>query len=140
MMVSQNYKLGDQVGYLLRLAYQRHTAIFQEIIQEDITPMQFAALIRIDEADECSQNMLGRLSGMDVATIKGVVDRLGQKGLTVSRSDPNDKRRTLLTLSILGKELIEKIKPSGHEISLETLKPLSKSERKVLIRVLKKIS
>ena len=136
----KDYKLGDQVGYILRLAHQRHTAIFQEFIQSDLTPMQFAALMRIYEEGECSQNMLGRLSGMDVATIKGVVDRLGQKGLTVSRSDPCDKRRTLLALSDLGKDLIEKMKFVGHEISVQTLKPLSKNEQKNLIKLLKKIT
>ena len=70
------YRLDDQAGYLLRLASQRHAAIFQSLTLEGLTPTQFSALIRISEQGQCSQNHLGRLAAMDVATIKGVADRL----------------------------------------------------------------
>ncbi|MTI02946.1 MarR family winged helix-turn-helix transcriptional regulator, partial [Roseibium sp. RKSG952] len=78
-----SYLLDSQVGYLLRLANQRHASIFQSHTLEGLTPTQFAALVRIAELGKCSQNRLGRLAAMDVATIKGVVDRLKQKGFTI---------------------------------------------------------
>jgi len=140
MSGDNEYKLDEQVGYLLRLANQRHAVIFQNHTLEGLTPMQFAALIRIKEHGECSQNKLGRLAAMDVATIKGVADRLRQKGLTVSRSDPNDKRRTLLSLSSEGQALVERMTEAGAEISRQTLQPLSSTERQALLKILNKIS
>lgn len=134
------YKLDEQVGYLLRLANQRHAVIFQEHTVENLTPMQFSALIQISEQEECSQNKLGRLTAMDVATIKGVVDRLRHKGFAISRPDPDDKRRTLLSLSPSGKELIKEMHQIGIRISRETLKPLTSSERQSLLKILKKMS
>ena len=77
----QNYSLDEQVGYLLRLASQRHSGIFLQQISENLTPTQFSTLIRISEGGELSQNHLGRLASMDVATVKGVVDRLKAKEL-----------------------------------------------------------
>ena len=38
------YVLDDQIGYLMRLATQRHTAIFQEAMAEGLTPTQFSVL------------------------------------------------------------------------------------------------
>lgn len=134
------YRLDDQVGYILRLASQRHAAIFQAHALEGLTATQFAALVRLSEHGKCSQNRLGRLAAMDVATIKGVVDRLRQKGLTLTEPDPDDKRRTLISLSPEGAALVEQMKEVGARITEETLAPLSRTERRNLIRLLQKIS
>jgi|TARA_B110000967_G_scaffold207319_1_gene256354 DNA-binding MarR family transcriptional regulator len=136
----QTYSLDEQVGYLLRLASQRHAAIFLEQISENLTPTQFATLMRISEGRELSQNHLGRLASMDVATVKGVVDRLKAKELVQSRSDADDKRRSLISLTPKGSELIETLKEDGARISENTLAPLRHSERKTLISLLMKIS
>lgn len=136
----QEYSLDRQVGYLLRLASQRHAVIFLQQISENLTPTQFSTLMRISEGGELSQNHLGRLASMDVATVKGVVDRLKTKELIQSRSDKDDKRRSLISLSAKGEELIEALKRDGERISEKTLAPLRSSERKTLINLLMKIS
>jgi len=134
------YNLDDQVGYILRLASQRHAALFQSMAPAGLTPTQFSTLMRLFEQGKCSQNRLGRLASMDVATIKGVVDRLNQKGLTVSERDPDDKRRTLISLSEKGAALIPSLHETGRAITAETLKPLTSSEQRNLLRLLHKIS
>ncbi len=135
-----DYVLENQIGYILRLASQRHSVIFQEHTIENITPTQFSALVRISENGECSQNHLGRLAGMDVATIKGVVDRLIQRGLVKSRPDTKDKRRLLVSLTEVGNLLIKDMKKAGRKITAETLLPLTSQEQKTLIKILKKIT
>jgi DNA-binding MarR family transcriptional regulator len=136
----QSYSLDEQVGYLLRLASQRHATIFLEQISENLTPTQFSTLMRVSEGSELSQNHLGRLASMDVATVKGVVDRLKAKELVQSRADADDKRRSLISLTPKGSELIETLKEDGARISENTLAPLRSSERKMLISLLMKIS
>jgi MarR family transcriptional regulator, lower aerobic nicotinate degradation pathway regulator len=133
------YRLDDQIGYLLRLASQRHATIFQALTINGLTPTQFSALIRISEQGKCSQNRLGRLAAMDVATIKGVVDRLRQKGLIAVEPDPNDKRRTLISLSPTGKDLVARMQDVGHAITAETLNPLSAVEQRTMLKLLRKL-
>lgn len=134
------YNLDQQVGYLLRLASQRHAAIFQAHTLEGLTAQQFAALVRIGEEVEVSQNRLGRLAAMDVATIKGVADRLRQKGLTETRPDPDDKRRTLISLTGAGRALLDRMITQGRRISEETLASLDRDERERLLELLKKLA
>ncbi|CAN0544703.1 unnamed protein product, partial [Laminaria digitata] len=63
-----DYLLEDQVGHLLRRAHQRHTAIFQATIGDpQLTPLQFASLMKLADVGEASQNHLGRLTAMDAA-------------------------------------------------------------------------
>lgn len=133
------YVLDEQVGYLLRLASQRHAAIFQSRTVEGLTPTQFSALIRLAEHVAVSQNHLGRLTGMDVATIKGVVDRLKAKGLVTLAADPDDRRRTLISLSERAQALVPALKEMGVRITEETLAPLSAVEARTLKRLLEKL-
>ena len=140
MSENKKYKLEKQIGYLLRLAYQRHSVIFQHHTLLDLTPTQFSALVRINEEQSCSQNLLGRKISVDVATIKGVVDRLYKRGLIDLKPDPEDKRRTLITLKPKTKNMMKELYAVGEKISDETLRQLTASEQERLIQLLSKIS
>lgn len=134
------YRLDEQIGYLLRLASQRHAGIFQSRMIENLTPMQFSTLVRVAEQREVSQNQLGRLAAMDIATIKGVVDRLKSKDLVQATPDPDDKRRSIISLTDAGEALISRLHLEGRVITAETLAPLKVSEQKSLLALLKKIA
>ena len=133
----EQYLLEEQVGYLMRLAGQRHATIFQSLAPFGLTPTQFSALVKLLELGECSQNELGRKTAMDVATIKGVVDRLRQRDLVVVRPDPVDKRRSLISLSQDVQDTAQSLYDAGFEISEQTLLPLDAKERKVFLALLK---
>lgn len=132
------YRLDDQVGYLLRLATQRHAHILQDNLPHDLTPTQFAALMRLAELGRCSQNELGRQIAVDAATIKGVVDRLRKKGFVVTHPDAGDKRRLMLSLVSGLDDMIAALHETGFHISEKTLAPLEPEERAAFVRLLKK--
>jgi DNA-binding MarR family transcriptional regulator len=135
------YRLEDQVGHLLRRAHQRATAIFLVRLQDaQITPTQFAALAKLADAGELSQNHLGRLTAMDPATIQGVTRRLKARGMITRRADPEDGRRTLLRLSSKGARLAINVIPQGLDVSGDILKPLSNSEQTQFLRLLKRLT
>ena len=134
-----DYVLDEQIGYVLRMANQRHAGIFQSLICKDLTPTQFSVLIRLSEKGELSQNFLGRLVALDTATIKGVVDRLRAKSLIQSRPDDADKRRAIISLTDEGRAAIETLKEDGRRISEKTLGSLKLSERRKLLYLLNKI-
>ncbi|KAB2885753.1 MAG: winged helix-turn-helix transcriptional regulator [Albidovulum sp.] len=138
--VETPYTLDAQIGYLLRLANQRHALIFQELSVLDLTPTQFSAMVRLLDEGECSQNELGRRTAMDVATIKGVVDRLRSKGLVTLNPDPNDRRRTTISAAGSGEELRATLHHMGRTITERTLAPLTRAERKTLLRLLSKLT
>jgi len=137
---SRQYRIEEQVGYLLRRAHQRASAIFQVSIGDpNITPTQYSSLVKLNEYTELSQNLLGRLVGMDKATMQGVVRRLKERGLVDSRPDPGDARRTLLSLTTEGQRLVNKLLINGPAVSRETMKPLTAQEQRLLLELLSKI-
>lgn len=135
----KSYSLDEQVGFILRQVSQRHTSIFAAAIGSQLTATQWAALSKLAEAGPCSQNQLGRLTAMDVATIKGVIDRLTARGLTETGPDPSDGRRLLVTLTRAGQGLVEKIAPNALQVTEETLAPLTAKERDVFVALLAKL-
>lgn len=134
------YNLDEQVGFLLRLASQRHALIFQNHVSDSLTPTQFSTLMRLSEHGRVTQNHLGRLAAMDTATTKGVVDRLKAKGLVRSEPDKTDKRRSVISLTVQGTALVEKLEASGCAITKDTLAPLNTREKETLLSLLKKLS
>lgn len=132
------YILDDQVGFLLRRVTQRHLAIFSDAIPE-VTTTQFAALAKLYQLGPLSQNHLGRMTAMDAATIKGVVDRLRVQGLIETTSDPDDKRRLTVSLSDKGRSLFERVREAAFAISEATLAPLSDEDQGVLLALLRKL-
>jgi DNA-binding MarR family transcriptional regulator len=134
------YRIEDQIGYLLRRAHQRASAIFQVSIGDpNITPTQYSSMVKLNEYTELSQNLLGRLVGMDKATMQGVVRRLKERRLVDSRPDPGDARRTLLSLTTDGQRTVNRLLLNGPAVSRETLRPLNPGEQRQLLDLLSKI-
>jgi DNA-binding MarR family transcriptional regulator len=138
--VPGDYHVEEQVGFLLRRASQRHTAIFAEGMTEaDLTPTQFTALVKVVELGQVTQNQLGRLAAMDPATIQGVVRRLIDRVLVARTDDPMDRRTIVLVPTPAGVALAERAVVAGRQITEATLEPLSGEERAVLMSLLKRI-
>lgn len=133
-----DYRLGDQVGFVLRKANQRHLAIFATHIG-DLTPPQFAALAKLAEVGETSQNQLGSLVAMDAATVKGVIDRLKGRGLVDVRNHEEDRRRIVVSLTQAGSEALARLVPVARAVTEETLSPLTAREAATLMRLLAKM-
>lgn len=134
-----SYRLQEQVGFILRRAHQRHVAIFTGRIG-DMTPPQFAALAKLADVGETSQNQLGSMIAMDAATIKGVIDRLKARGLVEISRHEVDRRRLMVSLTSEGRATLDRLVPLAEEITAETLQPLSQREAATLLRLLARIA
>ena len=133
------YRLQDQIGFVLRKAHQRHLAIFASRIA-DLTPPQFAALAKLADVGETSQNQLGSLIAMDAATVKGVIDRLKARGLVDLTKHDADKRRLMVSLTTEGCATVDRLVPLAQQITAETLAPLSRKEATTLLKLLSRIA
>lgn len=138
MDAPSKYALDDQVGFLLRRVTQRHLTIFNDAIPE-VTTTQFAVLAQLSALGPLSQNHLGRVTAMDAATIKGVVDRLTRQGLVETAPDPEDRRRLTVSLTADGAALFAARLEAGLAVSSRTLDPLSADERAVFLALLARL-
>ncbi|MBU0584323.1 MAG: MarR family transcriptional regulator [Alphaproteobacteria bacterium] len=136
---AETYRLQDQIGFILRKAHQRHVSIFASHIA-DLTPPQFAALAKLADVGETSQNQLGQLIAMDAATVKGVIDRLKARGLVKLTRHEVDKRRLLVSLTPEGRDAVARLVPAAERITAETVAPLTAKEAATLMKLLAKLA
>lgn len=133
------YVLEDQVGFILRQVQQRHANIFVAKFGNDLTPTQWAVIAKLAEIGDVSQNLLGRHTAMDVATIKGVVERLVKRGLVRTQPDSVDRRRLSISLSDAGRACFDAYVDHARTVTEETLRPLDAGEKLKLLALLEKM-
>ena len=133
-----SYVLEDQIGFLLRLANQRHLEIFAAALS-DVTPTQFATLVKLYQLGVMSQNHLGRLVAMDAATTNGVVTRLRKKGLVQTQASTSDLRRLDVSLTAEGEAFVRATLPTASEVSAKTTSALTAREVSQLLALLAKL-
>ena len=138
---ASDYRLEDQVGFLLRRAYQRASSnLVDRIGSYDLTAPQYATLARLYERGALSQNLLGRLVAMEPANIRDVVLRLKKRRLVATRRDPTDKRLILIDLTVAGVALVEQLIPIEIECTATTLAPLKADQKQLLYELLGRLA
>jgi DNA-binding MarR family transcriptional regulator len=76
---------------------------------------------------------------MDVATVKGVIERLTKRGYVDTAPDPTDGRRVLLTLSPAGVDAYERVVDQARAITQDTLSPLKPKQQATLLALLDRL-
>lgn len=135
-----DYVVSEQVGYLLRRAYQRHLAIFQaHSCDPQLTSTQFSTLCQLRDAGPQSQAELVRGTGIDQATIRGIVDRLRSRELVQLEKDRQDARKIIIEITKTGLSLVETMIPRARAITELTFNGLNPAERVALLYTLNQI-
>ena len=89
--------LHRQPGHLIRRAQQIAVAIFiEECAAFDLTPVQYAAMVAIQENEGIDATRLSAQIAFDRSTLGNVLERLEARGFVERYSSPDDKRVKLL--------------------------------------------
>lgn len=124
-------------GHLLRRAHQISVALFtEECTKHDLTSVQYAALVAIDENPGVDATRLSGLIAFDRSTLGGVIERLEAKGLIYRGPSEGDKRIKLLYLSPAGRTLLTMVTPAVERVQERILEPLRPADRKTLIQLM----
>ncbi|WP_127560668.1 MarR family winged helix-turn-helix transcriptional regulator [Saccharospirillum alexandrii] len=128
-------------GHLIRRYHQASVAIFHARVAElgfDLTPVQYAALAKIEAQPGIDQVTLAGLIAYDRTTIGGVVDRLVQKQYLVREVSATDRRARVLKLTELGVTTLHRLAPVVEEAQLQVLSGLDEREQAEFVRLLQK--
>ncbi|MEQ7922361.1 MarR family transcriptional regulator [Xanthomonas sp. WHRI 1810A] len=137
---SESYAFSNQVGHLLRKAYQRHLAIFQQNVGDSqLTAVQFVTLCALRDHGPSSQTELVKATAVDQATIRGIVDRLKARDLISLEPDPQDKRKVICSLTDIGLQRVQETVPRAAHISELTMNKLNPAERVAVLFLLRKL-
>ncbi|MNV88130.1 HTH-type transcriptional repressor NicR [compost metagenome] len=104
-----------------------------------LTPTQWGALVTLRAEGSLSQNQLGRLTFMDPATTQGVILRLVERQLVERQPDPQDRRRTSVSLTRAGQSLVSTLLENATRAHHRTLDPLTPEEQATFLMLLSRL-
>lgn len=134
------YVFSDQIGFLLRRAYQRHAAIFQANISDSqLTSVQFSTMCALRDKGPQSQGELVKVTGVDQATIRGIIERLKARRFVTLSKDSVDGRKVIVALTAAGAEMLGRMVPHAADITELTFGSLNPGERMALVYTLQRM-
>ncbi len=153
-VVRNALKLGSEAGispwlhelyaspeYLFRRVHQIASAAFAEACKHlDLTPSQYTVLFMLREANDTSQNELGRRVSLDRSTMSVVLRSLSARRLVRELLDPVDKRKKRLQLTDTGRLIMAEAERLSARTSQSMLSPLGEEKARQLLALLAQLS
>ena len=104
----------NAIGFWIHRVYQAtRNEMFRAFreVGEDVTPEQWAVLIRLWERDGRTQSELSDATFRDRPTMSRILDGMQERGLLEREVDPSDSRVRIVRLTRRGKALQKKLVP-----------------------------
>lgn len=127
-------------GHLIRRAQQIAVAIFmEECAVFDLTPVQYAALVAIQDNSGIDATRLSALIAFDRSTLGDVLERLERRKLVKRYPSDDDKRVKLLETTATGKDLLKRAEAGVLRAQERILAPLQPNSRNKLMELLSQL-
>ena len=121
-------------------SHRAQTLVSEALAQERMRRQHFTVLTSLSEQGEASQAALGRRLWIDPSDLHAIVGELEHAGLIARVRDPADRRRNVVTITPAGKSTLKRLDTLIDRAQRELVAPLSASERRELIQLLKRLT
>ena len=111
----------------------------QKVSELNVTPVQALVLGFLHQEDQITSSELGGKTGLDSATLTGILDRLEAAGFIERKNNPGDRRSIHIHLTPGGHELSRKAIQVIVEANVDFLHGLTKEEKRHLFDIIKKL-
>jgi len=137
--IPDHLDLYEHPGHLLRRAQQISVSLFYDELGTELTPVQYALLIRLAEHPGIDQVSLAGFAGIDTSTGATVCVRLEEKGLLQRKVIPHNRRQRALTITPAGVRLLADLEEGAERLRERLLAPLAPAERRKFMALLTKL-
>ena len=119
----------DHLGYLLKHVQERFFQLTAAALAPTgISGREAAVLREIGGPEPLSQGEVARLMGIDRTTMVALIDDLEDRGFVRRRQDPDDRRRNVVELTEVGRDVTRQALQAGKQAERTFLGPLSAEE------------
>ncbi|MFT6337625.1 MAG: DNA-binding MarR family transcriptional regulator [Saprospiraceae bacterium] len=131
-----------RIGFLLERTTRNAKLSFTKAFKNlgvDITPEQWIVIDTVNKNGTMSQKSIGQLSFKNAPTISRIIDNLVKKGLVNRIEEKGDRRKTSISVTTSGADLINHCQNEVDRLRNLSWKGLSDSDYKDFTRILDKI-
>ncbi len=110
--------------------------LLQHSGQHDFTPSQIAVILRLEKDGPATVSSLARAEGMRPQSMSAVIAALEEMGFVAGEADPNDGRKTLMSLTKACRKFLENGRAARQDWLVQAIQQkLSPQEQKRLSSV-----
>jgi DNA-binding MarR family transcriptional regulator len=135
-------RLADQPTWLISGAYARSNALLNAGFEEHgagLRKYHYRLLAALQESGPASQAQLGRGTSVDRSDVVSVLDELERRGLVSRATDPEDRRRNIVSITRAGSKQLQALDDVIAGIQAQLLAPLSPTDRAQFTRLLRAV-
>lgn len=111
----------------------------QKVAELNLTPVQALVLRFLHQEDQITSSELGKKTGLDSATLTGILDRLEAADFIERKNNPDDRRSIHIHLTPKGNEMSKEAIRVIASANVEFLQVLTKEEKRDLHEIIKKL-
>jgi DNA-binding MarR family transcriptional regulator len=111
----------------------------QKVSELNLTSVQALILGFLHQEDQITSSELGKKTGLDSATLTGILDRLEAAEFIKRKNNPDDRRSIHIHLTPKGKELSKAAIEVIEAANKEFLQVLTKEQKRDLFEIIKKL-
>lgn len=136
MEVIDLYDVFDSWGYTLSKISQSMNELFTERLSiYSIDAREYGILSVVYKTPKLTQKEIGIKMVVDRTTMMQLIDVLEKKKLINRESNPKDRRQNLITLTVKGREIVEKMWIEMEEVEKEVIGNMTLAQKKVFERI-----
>ena len=136
---SSRPEVAEFAGQLLfRLWRASHTRVTAALETIGLTPPTFALLNILGAGEGAMQQELGATMGVDPSTMVALIDALEGAGLAKRKPHPKDRRARAVVITPKGRRALQRGRALAAHVEDEVLRGLSSTERRELLRLLRR--
>ena len=110
----ETFSLDESLGFWLYRSHIQVSAALRQTFQDagyDLTPEQWAVLLRLREQEGLNQSQLGEKTSKDRHNITRILKQLDKRGYIEKIHDEKDKRAFHVYLAPAGRRILKELKP-----------------------------
>jgi DNA-binding MarR family transcriptional regulator len=130
---------GKPSWLVTQLATYAHRLASDAFAAVDARGYHYRVLATLHEFGVSSQIELARRCGMDRSDMVAVINELAEADQVLRTSDPNDRRRNLVTITKVGDRQLRRLDRALAAVQDELVAPLSAPDRQTFQRLLTQV-
>jgi len=124
---------------MARAARRAQRLAEEALAEEGVRRQHFVVLTSLAEQGAASQAALGRRLWIDRSDLHAILNDLEEQGLVARVRDEQDRRRNVVELTRAGRTALARLDTRVDAAQDALLAPLSRAERRELIRLLERL-
>ncbi len=138
----ENFILEDFIPYRLAVLSKSVSTAFSKTYAErfGIKIPQWRVLAAMGREPSCTASSIIEHTAMDKVQVSRAVSSLVERGYIESRPDDNDRRNSVLSFTVQGRAIYDKIVPAGRAFEENLMSVMSNEDVIELDRLLEKLA